>query len=280
MYTHEDDWSCAYCIAAGIPGHERGSSLRRKAANYVRIMESKSHKRESQKLILNKAPGKLHEEEKVVATESQHTGSFKYDDDVNEAKKTMNGVGNSLEVGQEELAVAMTSDEDANSDDDKSGSISKSQTMASSSASTSSEEGSSTTKRKYSVITTELCDPASEGVDLTQSRKRRVRHQPVLYDPQLCPASQWQSDATFHFVTKSRPRRKDERLKIFSKDPATYICSFCKNNKSFALCCFCGCRVCFLKDDKVRHSALDFYGPNPFIYRKMKADSLRSNLLL
>merc|ERR1711862_111973 len=125
-------------------------------------------------------------------------------------------------------------------------------------------------------------------IDVDAPRARRTRKQPVLYDPQICAASEWQSDFQVERAlrgeldekstttsTSSSGEDEEENEEENEKDgkdsalieeqPArtvanaskkkfgkgnTVWCDFCKDDKSISVCCFCACRVCFSKHDE------------------------------
>jgi hypothetical protein len=113
-------------------------------------------------------------------------------------------------------------------------------------------------------------------------RVKRPRKPVTLYDPQNCPASEWQSDEQVDRLLKSEPSKQEEEksgdddlesvasvLKRKRKsgdaegsnisesendddDSATKWCKFCKDDSNIPLCVFCACRVCFGKHDKAK----------------------------
>jgi len=126
-------------------------------------------------------------------------------------------------------------------------------------------------KRKREEV---VSSDASE--DMKERRLRRARKQPTLYDPQDCPASEWQSDGVFEWKTLSAseagvPDDEDDdesndddeihefkQVKISNEKgdesvekmaEKTIWCNFCKDDPSIPICCFCACRVCFGKHD-------------------------------
>merc|ERR1711862_649623 len=140
-------------------------------------------------------------------------------------------------------------------------------------------------KQKVSTITDSL---SPTPIDVDAPRARRTRKQPVLYDPQICAASEWQSDFQVERAlrgeldekstttsTSSSGEDEEENEEENEKDgkdsalseeqPArtvanaskkkfgkgnTVWCDFCKDDKSISVCCFCACRVCFSKHDE------------------------------
>jgi hypothetical protein len=121
--------------------------------------------------------------------------------------------------------------------------------------------------------------PTPESV--RETRARRPRRQPTLYDPQSGAARKWQSDVSSNWKSKSlssdcnkeeeneegetskstkhtvdEENRVVEGLDDFSIKMAadsgdSIWCNFCKDDTSITICCFCACRVCFGKHDAV-----------------------------
>ena len=111
-----------------------------------------------------------------------------------------------------------------------------------------------------------------KDIDIDAPRSRRNRKSPVLYDPQLCAASVWQSDFQVEKALRGdldssseesssdeegdnddNSKEEDESADINKKVPRrpSVNCDFCKDDKSITVCCFCACRVCFSKLDEV-----------------------------
>ena len=112
-----------------------------------------------------------------------------------------------------------------------------------------------------------------KDIDIDAPRSRRSRKSPVLYDPQLCAASTWQSEFQLEKAlrgdldssseetssgdeeedddenSKGGSESSDDSKKISRKSSVN--CDFCKDDKSISVCCFCACRVCFSKLDEV-----------------------------
>lgn len=146
----------------------------------------------------------------------------------------------------------------------------------------------SSKKRKHLSQGDDEADPVESGA----RRVRRSRRQPILYNPQTCPASEWQSDGVFEWKNLSqsekgmpdgaeeldsdakdgtngaqeatKDRNKKESPRKTRKDDATtededagpVWCTFCNDDPSIPVCCFCACRVCFGKHDGVSARAL------------------------
>ena len=108
---------------------------------------------------------------------------------------------------------------------------------------------------------------ADESDEAADGRTRRERRQPILYDPQAGAASTWQSDGVFEWkslgyeqATPSDSETGDETASKETNEEETdddkgsdepVWCSFCNDDPSIAVCCFCACRKCFGKHDKV-----------------------------
>lgn len=133
-------------------------------------------------------------------------------------------------------------------------------------------------KATNTTMMTPSKEESKKNSDLTRSK--RQRRQPVLFDPQTCPASAWVDESTL-IRTKGKsiappsipPQTStthDPLGWILDKDPKvmkkvkSFIegkreeynisheseCKFCMSKEDIIVCCFCACRVCFVKDDK------------------------------
>ena len=116
--------------------------------------------------------------------------------------------------------------------------------------------------------------------DLDRLKGKRQRRQPVLFDPQTCAASAWvgvggggsairthekspkqpQCHATssdpLGWVTEKDPKVL-QRLHSFIEDKReeySYAknteCKYCMGEEDIVACCFCACRICFVKCDR------------------------------
>jgi len=96
-----------------------------------------------------------------------------------------------------------------------------------------------------------LIESVSVDAQEIERARRRVRHQTIIYDPQLCPASKWQSDEVIHVspVKPAATEKTSSAIKIHYEEEQS--CAFCQGSVSIPICCFCACRVCFRKKDKV-----------------------------
>jgi hypothetical protein len=121
----------------------------------------------------------------------------------------------------------------------------------------SNEESSTPTKKEPPEKT-----PTSLSADPedSQGRAKRARKQPTLYDPQLCPASKWESDDVRAKKTvDSESDTSDDDSASASRNAETITfthrdhnqddvwCNFCGDDPYIKVCCFCACRVCFGK---------------------------------
>ena len=104
----------------------------------------------------------------------------------------------------------------------------------------------------------------AEGT-IEEGRRSRIRHPNKRYDPQFGPASKWQSDETYSWIVASsiKAAAKNQRTPVAATPKASkqriYYeeeenCRFCHGVATVPVCCFCACRVCFRKKDKVRYS--------------------------
>ncbi|GAX28920.1 E3 ubiquitin-protein ligase UHRF1 [Fistulifera solaris] len=106
----------------------------------------------------------------------------------------------------------------------------------------------------------------SADTDDSQGRAKRARKQPTLYDPQLCPASKWESDDVRAKKTvdseSSDTSDDDSATTNGNAESRTPIhrdhnqddvwCNFCGDDSYIKVCCFCACRVCFGKHHQTK----------------------------
>jgi hypothetical protein len=69
------------------------------------------------------------------------------------------------------------------------------------------------------------CSTAKEDVEGIKGRPRRPRRQPMLYDPQACAASQWQSDGVTTWKTPCDSEDTDGKSKISSSSSSSSLSS-------------------------------------------------------
>ena len=102
--------------------------------------------------------------------------------------------------------------------------------------------------------------PSSMSVDTDEShgRAKRARKQPTLYDPQLCPASKWESDdvrAKKAVGAQSDTSDDDTATPVHrdqEQNDEDAWCNFCGDDPMIKVCCFCACRVCFGKHHQTK----------------------------
>ncbi|GAX16085.1 E3 ubiquitin-protein ligase UHRF2 [Fistulifera solaris] len=105
----------------------------------------------------------------------------------------------------------------------------------------------------------------SADTDDSQGRAKRARKQPTLYDPQLCPASKWESDdvrAKKTVDSESDTSDDDSASTNGNAESRTPThrdhnqddvwCNFCGDDPYIKVCCFCACRVCFGKHHQTK----------------------------
>lgn len=231
-----DHWSCAYCIATGLTGYKREAKIRRRAQAAVRLM------------------AKNKENKKDNDSNDDEEGNLEDIDSEDDEIKNENGDrggDNDIEDGDEE--------EDVNKE------LSRKHLPLVDSL-IESEKG--TNEMGESTMQESAIDDNNIKRSLHQSelgkiensderRARRMRRSPALFDPQTCAASDWQSDGA-----KERNRLKknvendkgddDDDDDVANEDSNGPIwCNFCKDESNVPVCCFCACRSCFGKHDKV-----------------------------
>lgn len=101
---------------------------------------------------------------------------------------------------------------------------------------------------------------AEEAKETAEGRARRDRRQPHLYDPQAGAASTWQSDGVIEWKSlgdghdtedETASKETNEETDDSKASDERVWCNFCNDDPSISVCCFCACRKCFGKHDKV-----------------------------
>jgi len=106
-----------------------------------------------------------------------------------------------------------------------------------------------------------------EGGESGRHSPRRRKH-PTIYNPQVVPASRWQTDELQEWKMSrdddaaKKPASSRRALEADTKDPTLVSarkvalqdedaiwCNFCKDNPEIQICVFCACRVCFGKHE-------------------------------
>jgi len=95
--------------------------------------------------------------------------------------------------------------------------------------------------------------PSQAEEDTGDARNRRERRQPALYNPQAGAASAWQSDGKLEWKSLGDEQggSTEEDTDGKETDEETVLCNFCHDDPAVSVCCFCACRTCFGKHDKV-----------------------------
>jgi hypothetical protein len=110
------------------------------------------------------------------------------------------------------------------------------------------KEGEPTAKRAKSEDGDSQPDEMDDGA--AEGRTRRERRQPTLYNPQAGAASAWQSDGKREWKTLGEDTSKESGDETDTSAKSVW-CTFCGDDPSISVCCFCACRKCFGKHDKV-----------------------------
>lgn len=110
------------------------------------------------------------------------------------------------------------------------------------------KEGEPTAKRTKSEDGDSQLDEMDDGA--AEGRTRRERRQPALYNPQAGAASAWQSDGKREWKTLGEDASKESGDETDTSVKSVW-CTFCGDDPSISVCCFCACRKCFGKHDKV-----------------------------
>jgi hypothetical protein len=243
------DWSCPHCIISG-------------SAVVVQGKDEKQALKKNSKVWKAAAAGV-----RQMGRLRKAAKSKKEADSKNESE---------LEDGSEEDKADM---------DDRKHSSSEETEFHRNTASEAEETKKSEEKQKKNMQLFKIRDSLSPTLKVEDSnvsvRVKRPRKPVTLYDPQNCPASEWQSDEQVDRLRSEPSKQEEEKcgdddsdnvasvLKQKRKtggaegssssependgdDSATKWCKFCKDDSSIPLCVFCACRVCFGKHDKAK----------------------------
>jgi len=243
-----DKWCCAYCVAAGVRGHSKEARTRRRAAAAAREMtrmkeelnpqECKTSAKDTDEAKKDSATKKKRgRPPQSVVVEGEETDDAKEEDDATQDEtnepphKKRRGRTPNRAVESEET------------DEAKEGEPQAKKVKAE-------EEGES---------------QPEESEEAAEKRTRRERRQPALFNPQAGAASAWQSDGKLEWKTLGNEdgdtetgddntskgtddKESDDESGSLDK---TIWCNFCHDDPSVSVCCFCACRTCFGKHDKV-----------------------------
>ena len=292
----KDRWSCSFCIASGVTGHKREARTRRRAAAAVRQM---ARLRNEMKRGTGDDNGD-DDDENGADDENEHDkdDSSSKGDDENEGGDDENeGEDDDEDTGDEEGDEE--NDEGEKSGEDASDTRKIAATPTTKDETTTDMEATIQNDADEDAMKTENSDHATssekrkretegndedDAVESGARRVRRSRRQPILYNPQTCPASEWQSDEVFSNISQSEkgvpesvegsdgdgkdgtnkikeatddsnktdtPRKKKNDDTSDEEDAGPIWCTFCNDDPSIPVCCFCACRVCFGKHDGV-----------------------------
>lgn len=258
-----DKWCCAYCVAAGVRGHTKEARTRRRAAAAAREMtrmknelnppdentDGEEDKKEPAKKRRGRPPHrpvesdaakeeKETEKQQAAPAEKKRRGRPpKRSREPQSADETKEGEEQKEEPPQKNRGrgrplkrVAESEAKDEAKDD----------------------EEPEAKKAKVEVQQDET-EEAADG----RTSPRRERRQPTLYNPQAGAASAWQSDGKHEWKSLGSDddtsmgtdgKETDEETDASEK---SVWCGFCGDDPSILVCCFCACRGCYGKHDKV-----------------------------
>mmetsp|Transcript_11938 Transcript_11938/g.34485 ORF Transcript_11938/g.34485 Transcript_11938/m.34485 type:complete len:1165 (+) Transcript_11938:106-3600(+) len=280
----DDDWSCAHCIVQGLRGYKRHSKPYRAASAGVRHMNKLREELQGAPKDDGKVDAAAEAKEKSDGNVDQaETGSS------SPKKETKsNGDGAVTTIAVAKVDIQMKGADDV---------APKGNTAVDKKPSDSEKEKEKETEKEKEDPNTDKSQPrpntnSGDGNDgdsgnggtgeakpaasddknnkgeLTPTRSRRQRKQPVLYKPQDCADSEWQSDDKHEWATSgaeteedyenekeggkrtTRERKKKGNKQSCKEAEAKYWCNFCRDDPSIPVCCFCACRVCFGKHSK------------------------------
>jgi hypothetical protein len=321
-----DNWNCSFCIASGITGHKRESRVRRRASSAVREMlrlkrslpntenEEVKQSDASTNSLRSVVDDARHQDDNNPSP-NKHDQLIEKDQKIDERmeielqdtkmtettpvknKDIQEEENNSMAV--EEIIVEQQTMHQEKDDTDKKHFLNLNMTTNSVNpndggdrvdvvATETVDQNDSTNKRKRDLD--ECVLESDDGQDGPTRKIRRLRRQPILYDPQTCAASEWQSDGVFEWKTLSPSERgipnsqlssgttteaakRKSMLDTKGRDlsRAKYVddfhhdendndnnplrdsiwCNFCRDDPTIPVCCFCGCRTCYGKHNKV-----------------------------
>jgi PHD-finger len=311
-----DIWNCSFCIASGVTGHKRESRVRRRASSAVREMlrlkrslpypdndDDKHSVASSNSMHSILDDDTRHQNKNDMSPKNYHNFTEKDQQieecmEIDEQEKNMTPVKNK-KIKQEDNTSMIINKIDA--EEDSKSKEKNDMILEMTSNSTGPDEDKeddvvtdtvdlddSTNKRKRD--TEENVVESEDGKEGPTRKMRRLRRQPIMYDPQTCAASEWQSDGVFEWKTLSpsergvpnrqlsigttteEARRKstlDIKAREISKakhvDDGNHDeennhlrdsiwCNFCRDDPTIPVCCFCGCRNCFGKHNKVNRN--------------------------
>ena len=220
-----DRWCCAYCVAAGVKGHTKEARTRRRMAAAAREMTQ----------LKNELNPDYNSEstDKTEDTSRRKRGrppkTAKEAEDADDKKQPA-----IPRRGRSPRRPFKSEDTDETKDAEPEAKKAKIE----------SDEGSP--------------DDTEDDADGSPRRRSRERRQPALYNPQSGPAKRWQSDGKLEWKSLGSDSSDDEVDGASGNtdddtdaSAASLLCKFCHDDPSISVCCFCACRVCFGKHDKV-----------------------------
>lgn len=253
-----DHWSCSFCVSSGVTGHKRDSRTRKRAMAAVRVLNRLKEEVEN--------GGKM--EDIMEDDEEEEDEEEDTKDDEESKARAVNKSDNDEEDEGQKPSPAKTQPSPAKAPDDAK---EKEESVTSSPP-----KAQDTDKPPPAAA---VAAPAAEEKPLsplkleaqTERRARRARQKPILYNPQDCPASEWQSDGVFEWKVLSqsetgipdtadgteedekqpdKKKKSDDGASTSDNDEPIW-CNFCNDDPSVPVCVFCACRICFGKHDVV-----------------------------
>lgn len=226
-----DKWCCAYCVAAGVRGHTKEARTRRRAAAAAREMTRMKNE---------------------LNPPDEESGEAKETDEEKEAKKRR---------GRPPKRIVETKETEETKDEKPKPRRGRPPKRSVETEETGeAKEGEPAAKRAKAEEGG--CQP-EEAEEAAEGRTRRERRQPALYNPQAGAASTWQSDGKLEWKSLGNEQGAstdsetgDDNTSKGTGDESdssekTVLCNFCGDDPNISVCCFCACRTCFGKHDKV-----------------------------
>jgi len=293
----DPNWRCAYCVLSTEPKHTK---QRRESAAAVRLMARlrnglKRKKMEETKLRKETKSEEIKSEETMATRRSkdaaQQETSIRTDgEDSPKAPAVGNQNDSSEEAGDKPTAILASETTETKLEPSKD--VDKPNETAwddehgdnEDRDANSAKNSDSPRRNKRNLMLAKLADTFSPDMESPDGLGKRSRKQPTLYDPQLVPARDWQSDEVNQTSgqesddsdsedgdNKSRGKGAGDTQKDQEATPPTgpvagssetkgsrgrtvpegeVWCAFCGDDPVITICCFCACRVCFCKENK------------------------------
>ena len=257
-----DDWSCAFCVNTGVTGHKSGSRERKRAGKAVAEMgrmlaeHREKHERAEAEAARSKArtKGRLRSKKGSEKLTKNERPSYRNDSEEDKYSDRGNGDGGGLPVRKELHQLLDTLTPEVNLEQPRSRRQRKAPTLYDPQICADSEWRS---------------DGSNEWRYLLQAKEESERlareKSGVASEAQCDTADTKKEDTTVDkdieesegrkkikkFMEDRKKKKHVGKLLVGKKNAMSVLCTFCKDDESVKVCCFCACRVCFNKHAKV-----------------------------